>query len=164
MKPKTIIGLVVLAVIAVAVGVWVIKKSGPAKAIGIGEAVARQGTNTSADRIRPDGVAVINFHGAMRCRTCLRIGELAKKTLDEEFTEAQKVGKVSWEHVNYQEPANAHFVKDYELGNPTILLTQWKDGKEVKWNRLDGVWDLVEDESTFRAYVAESVRQLLENP
>ena len=164
MKTKTIIPVVVLAVVVVAVGVWVIKKSGPTKAIGLGEAVARQGTNTSADRIRPDGVVVINFHGTMRCRTCLRIGELAKKTLDEEFTEAQKVGKVYWEHVNYQEPANAHFVKDYELVNPTILLTQWKDGKEVKWNRLDGVWDLAEDEPTFRAYVAESVRQLQKNP
>lgn len=148
MKTKTIMRMVMLAVLAVAVGVWVIKEFGSTKVIGTGGTAVGQGTTTSTDRARPDGVAVINFHGTMRCRTCLRIGELAKKTLDEAFTEAQKIGKVSWQHVNYQEPANAHFVKDYELGNPTILLAQWKDGKEVKWNRLDGVWDLVEDEPT----------------
>jgi hypothetical protein len=164
MKTTTIIRMIVLAVVAVSACIWVIKEFGSTKVIDRGRPAVGQEATTFADRIRPDGVTVINFHGTMRCRTCLRIGELAKKTLDEDYAVAVKAGKVHWETVDYQESANAHFVTDYELRSPTILITRWKDGKEVKWNRLDGVWDLLEDEPTFRAYVAEVVRQLLEDP
>ena len=65
MKPKAIIRVVLLTVIAIAVGSWAFKEFGPDKAVTPGV-------------IRPDGVTVINFHGAKRCRTCIGIGELAK--------------------------------------------------------------------------------------
>jgi hypothetical protein len=161
---KTIFRMMPLAAVAVVLGVWAAKEFGPTKVSDTGGNTAEQGTTTSAGRMHLDGVTVINFHGTLRCRTCLRIGELAKKTLDEDYAVAVKAGKVHWETVDYQEPANAHFVKDYELRGPTILISRWKNGKEVKWNRLDGIWDLVEDEPTFRAYVADVVRQLLEYP
>lgn len=154
MNAKTIIRIALLAVIAIAVGGWAMKEFGPAKAIATGP------DNPAATR--SDGVTVINFHGEKRCRTCIGIGNLARKTLDQEFAAEEKTGKVRWEHINYDEPANAHFVKDYQLVSSTVLVTLWKDGKEVKWTRLDAVWDHVGDEPTFRAYVAQGVRDLLD--
>lgn len=159
MNPKTIIRIVLLAVIAIAVGGWAMKEFGPAKAV-----VTNSESKATAAANRPDGVTVINFHGEKRCRTCIGIGNLARKTLDEEFAVEEKAGKVRWEHINYEEPVNAHFVKDYELVSSTVLVTLWKDGKEVKWNRLDAVWDHVGDEPTFRAYVSQGVRDLLNHP
>jgi hypothetical protein len=156
MNPKTMIRIVLLGVIAIAVGGWAMKEFGPAKAV----ATTTEGKAT-AETSRPDGVTVINFHGAKRCRTCIGIGNLARKTLDEEFAAEEQSGKVHWQHINYDEPANAHYVKDYELVSSTVLVTLWKDGKQVKWTRLDGVWDHVGDEPTFRAYVAKGVRDLL---
>ena len=156
MNAKSITRIVLSGVIAFAVGAWAVKEFGPAKS----DATISTG-GTMAAVARPNGVTLINFHGAKRCRTCIRIGDLAKQTLDDEFVAEEQSGKVRWEHINYDEPANAHYVKDYALVSSTVLVTLWKDGKEVKWNRLDGVWDHVGDEPTFRAYVAQGVRDLL---
>lgn len=156
MNAKTMTRNVLLAVIAAAVGVWAMREFGPAKSVATGGA-----TGATVAVSRPDGVTVINFHGAKRCRTCIGIGELAKKTIDEDFADEKQSGRIHWEHVNYDEPANAHFVKDYELVSSTVLVTLWKDGKELKWNRLDGVWDHVGDEPAFRAYIANGLRDLL---
>jgi hypothetical protein len=159
MNPKTMIRIVLLAVIAIAVGTWAMKEFGPAKAIA-----TNSGNNANETTTRPDGVTVINFHGAKRCRTCIGIGDQARKTLDQEFAAEEKAGKVHWQHINYDEPANAHYVKDYQLVSSTVVVTLWKDGREVKWRRLDGVWDHVGDEPVFRAYVAQGVRELLNQP
>lgn len=160
MNSKTIIRIVLLGVIVIAVGSWAMKEFGPAKTVATGG--DKQPSPVAVTR--PDGVTVINFHGEKRCRTCIGIGTMARKTLDEEFAAEEKAGKVRWEHINYDEPANARFVKDYGLVSSTVLVTLWKDGREVKWNRLDGVWDHVDDEPTFRAYVAQGVRDLLNLP
>lgn len=156
MKAKAIIRIVLLVVVAIAVGGWAIQEFGPDNTVATD---GGRGATTLAPR--PDGVTVINFHGEKRCRTCIGIGKLARQTLDEEFAAEEKAGKVRWEHINYDEPANAHFVKDYQLVSSTVLVTLWKDGKEVKWNRLDAVWDHVGDDPVFRAYVAQGVRELL---
>lgn len=159
MNPKTITRIVLLSVIGIGVGNWAMKEFGPAKA------VATSGHNkTTAAATRPDGVTIINFHGEKRCRTCIRIGDLAKKTMEQDFAAETQAGQVHWDHINYDAQADAHFVKDYELVSPTVIVTRWKDGKEVKWNRLDGVWDHVDDEAVFRAYVAQGVRDLLNLP
>ena len=157
MTAKTITRTALLAVVAFAVGSWAMREFGPAKAVAAGN-------NASAATVRPDGVTVINFHGEKRCRTCIAIGNLARKTLDEEFAAEEKSGKIRWEIINYDEPANARFVKHYDLVSSTVLITLWKDGMEVKWKRLDGVWDHVGDETAFRSYVAEGLRDLLKPP
>lgn len=155
MNAKTVTRIVLLGIAGIAVGAWAMKEFGPS---------AGGDSKAPASVIRADGVSVINFHSTKRCRTCIQIGDLAKKTVDEEFTDEEKAGKVRWEQLNYDEPANAHYVKDYELVSSTVLVTLWKDGKEVKWNRLDAVWDHVGDEPAFRAYVAQAVRDLLNHP
>lgn len=154
MNAKSLIRVVLLAVVAIAVGRWAMKEFGPAKATADGATAGQTVT-------WPDGVTVLNFHGDKRCRTCIAIGDLAKQTLDTEFAAEQQAGKVRWERINYDEPAHSHFVKDYGLVSSTILVTLWKDGREVKWKRLDAVWDHVNDQPVFSAYVAQGVRDLL---
>lgn len=148
MNPKNITRIVLLAIVGLAVGGWAIKEFAPAK--------------NMAQITRPDGVTVINFHGEKRCRTCISIGNLARKTLDEDFAEEEKAGMVHWAHTNFDEAANAHFVKDYGLVSSSVVVTLWKGGKEVKWKELDAVWDHVGDEPTFRAYLAKGIRELLD--
>jgi hypothetical protein len=158
MNAKFIIRLVLLAVVALAVGHWAFKEFGPSKpASGHG---MKEGAASAA---RPDGVTVIYFHGEKRCRTCIRIGELARKVVEEEFAAEVRTGNLRWEEINYEEPARAHHVKGYELVSSTVVVTRWRDGKELKWKKLDGVWDHAGDEVDFRAYVANGVREFL-NP
>jgi hypothetical protein len=157
MNARAITRILLLTVVAIAVGAWAVKEFGPVNA-------AASGGGKNEALTRPDGVSVINFHGDKRCRTCIGIGDLARRTLDEEFAGEKKSGRVRWENINYDEPANAHYVKDYQLVSSTIVVTLWKGGEEVKWSRLDGVWDHFGDESAFRAYLTQSVRDLLKQP
>jgi hypothetical protein len=159
MKIKAITRIVLLAVIATSIGGWALKEFGPAKAVAIGG-----DSKTTGAASRPDGVSVINFHGQKRCCTCLGIGNLTQKTLDQDFAAEEKAGKVHWDQINYDEPANAHFLNDYGLVSSTVVVTRWNNGKEEKWNRLDAVWDHVGDEPTFRSYIAQGVRDLLIQP
>ena len=80
------------------------------------------------------------------------------------FPDAVQAGNLHWQSLNFDAPANAHFIKDYALVSSTVVATKWKDGKEVAWKRLDGVWDHVGDETAFRTYVADNVFGLLEQP
>jgi hypothetical protein len=160
MNAAKLIKIALLAVIATAVGSWAMKEFGPARVL----ARAADGRDHAAAAVFPDGVTVINFHGAKRCRTCIAIGNLAKNTLAEEFASEQQAGKIQWRDINYDEPGNAHFVKDYSLVSSTVLVTLWQHGKEVKWKRLDGVWEHVGDPPVFRAYVSQGVRELLGQP
>ena len=150
MNAKSMIRIFLLAVVFAAIAGWAVKEFYP--------------NNKANFKPRPDGVTVINFHGKNRCRTCIHIGKLAQKTIDEEFSAEKKLGKIHWEIVNYDEPAHAHFTKDYSLVSPTVLITLWKEGKEVKWKNLEAVWDHVGDKTAFRAYIAQNVRELLEQP
>lgn len=156
MNAKTITRIVLLSMVAIAVGAWAMKEFGPAKAAAEGDAAA---TTTAT---RPDGVSVINFHGETRCPTCIRIGTLARQVIDEQFGAEQQAGTVHWDQLNYDEASNARFVKDYGLVSSTVVVTLWQDGREVKWKRLDAVWDHVADEPAFLAYVAREVSELLE--
>lgn len=160
MNPKSITRIVLLAVIALAIGGWAIKEFGTTNAA---EKTAGESAS-AADFTRPDGVTVINFHGDTRCRTCVHIGYLASNTVDEYFAEAQQSGELHWEIINYDAPGNSHFVTDYELVSPTVVATLWKDGKEVKWERLDGVWEHLNDKLTFQTYVAHGVQELMDLP
>ena len=157
MNAKVIVRVVLLAVVAFAVGSWAVKEFGST-------ASAPDGTGNAGGiaAARSNGITVINFHGKKRCRTCLRIGELSRKTVEEEFAAEKDGGKVRWEEIDYEEPANAGNVGHYELVSSTVVVTLWMDGKEVKWIKLDGVWDHVDDEAAFRGYVAGGVRGLLQ--
>ncbi|MFU8893218.1 MAG: nitrophenyl compound nitroreductase subunit ArsF family protein [Luteolibacter sp.] len=160
MNPKSITRIVLLAVVALAIGGWAIQQFG-----STGTAASTAATDDPATAFtRPDGITVINFHGERRCRTCIHIGKLAEKTLHGHFSAALESGDVRWEHINYEANGNTHYVTDYELVSSTIVATCWKDGKEVKWTRLDGVWDHLNDEATFDAYLASGIQELMNLP
>jgi len=107
-------------------------------------------------------VAAYYFHSTQRCRTCLTIERLAREALTEQFANALTNGALEWRAVNTDEPANAHFIKDYELVASALVLVQRRDGDQVSWVNLDRVWDLVHDEPAFKRYVIEQTRAYLE--
>lgn len=82
MNAKSITRIVLLAVVALAIGGWAFKQFGATRPAQADAASAGQG---SARFTRPDGFTVINFHGERRCRTCNHIGKLAEKTLNAHF-------------------------------------------------------------------------------
>jgi len=54
-------------------------------------------------------------------------------------------------------------VKDYELYTKSVVLSETKNGKEVRWKNLDKVWTLLGDEAAFKKYVRDEVSAYLKS-
>ena len=125
---------------------------------------AAEASRASARPARAEGrtVLVTYFHTSTRCTSCLLIEEYTSTTVKTAFPGPLADGKLKWRLVNTDEPANAHFVKDYELFTKSVIVSEVRDGKELRWKNLDQVWHLLEDAPGFQAYVEKEVRSFLE--
>ena len=63
--------------------------------------------------------------------------------------------------VNYDKPENAHFLKDYKLPCPSLVLVRQRSGKDEKWKLLDKTWEHVENPFKFNEYVEGEMEKFL---
>ena len=101
------------------------------------------------------------FHGTMRCPTCLKMEQYAREAIEEKYASEIDNGRVSWEAVNYDEPANEHFLKEFELVASTLVVVSNGPSDKRTWRKLERTWDLVGDEAAFKRYVVDEVTALL---
>jgi hypothetical protein len=66
--------------------------------------------------------------------------------------------------VNYDQPENAHFLQDYKLPCPSLVIVRRKDGKDDKWKLLGDTWKLFEDASKFDPYIETEIKKLFDVP
>lgn len=64
---------------------------------------------------------VYYFHGKQRCKTCIAVGDLAKKTIKETFADNDKVKFVE---VNTSEKEFADLVKKYEVSWNALIIAK----------------------------------------
>lgn len=103
------------------------------------------------------------FHRTQRCKTCLTIEAYAEEALRAAFSEAFEAGALEWRTVNIEEPANEHFVQEYELVTSTLVLVDTHDGKRKDWRALHEVWDLANKKPEFLTYVTNEAKAMLES-
>ena len=72
-----------------------------------------------------------------------------------------KLGTVTWQDVNYETPAHRHYLDDFRLVAPTLVLVKTNDGQRVAWRNMDRVWELVGDRAAFSAYVQDGINSYL---
>jgi thiol-disulfide isomerase/thioredoxin len=111
-----------------------------------------------------DGVKVYYFHSNTRCTNCLNIEAYAHEAVENYFADELKNRKIVWQVINYETPGNAHYAKEYEIAFPIIVLSMFKDGKQVKWIGLKEVVDNIGDKATFTQLMQKSIQEFLEEP
>lgn len=111
-----------------------------------------------------DGIVAYYFHGKTRCPTCQRIESQAQEAVQEGFARELQQGKLQWRIVNYEEPGNEHFAKQYNLAAPIVVFSEIRDGRQVRWVDVPEVWQLVDDKPAFVAHVQGQLRAFLDNP
>jgi len=116
---------------------------------------------TTAPIFPEEGVAALYFHGDTRCPTCRKIEATAEETVATSFAEEMKLGSVTWQDVNYETSAHRHFLDDFGLVAPTLVLVKTNNGQQVAWRNMDRVWELVGDRTTFSAYVEDGINSYL---
>jgi small redox-active disulfide protein 2 len=129
---KQVISLLLLAVVGASLAVMVIRETSRPAGTGAEETVQM-------------GTTVYYFYGNHRCATCNRMEELTKKAIKDKG--------VSYKAVNLDEPANEHFVKDFQLDSRVVVIQ-----REGTYKKMDKVWDLVGDEEAFIAYIQSGLK------
>ena len=108
-----------------------------------------------------DGVVAMYFHGNVRCATCRKIETYADEAIAQGFVEELESGRLAWRVVNIEEPGNKHFIQDFQLVTRSVVLVEYRDGKIVRWENLDKVWQLVRNKEQFFGYVEDETREFL---
>jgi hypothetical protein len=101
-------------------------------------------------------VLVYYFHATTRCATCKTIEAYAHETVASKFAADLEARRLEWQAVNVDEPANQHFVRDFQLYTRSVVVVDAKDPKHFKV--LDRVWQLVGDKAAFQKYVEQEIR------
>ena len=107
-------------------------------------------------------LVVYYFHGDIRCATCHKLETYAKEALDTYFRAGLVSEDILWRTVNVEKSENGHYVGDYELVSKAVVLSWVADGKEVRWKKLDEIWQKVNDKQSYLEYVRQSVAEFLE--
>ncbi len=110
----------------------------------------------------PATIVVTYFRATARCTSCLKIEDLTNATMTTRFAGPIAEKRVVWRVLNVDEPENNHFVKDYGLFTKSVVVSEVKDGREVRWKNLDQVWQLLRDPEAFQGYVEREVNAFLE--
>jgi len=109
-------------------------------------------------------VIVFYFHGNIRCYTCKRIEQLTVKAVTEAFSDEIKKGLVELQVLNVEDPQYRHFINDYQLYTRSVVVSDFRQGKQKRWKNLQKVWELVHSEEAFEKYIKQEVQEYLKGP
>ncbi len=153
--------LVFAAAITIAVGGCQRSASEGAGAAAEARGAASTAPAVAAANLTPDRVVVYYFHGNRRCRTCMGIQRAIQTTVNERFTTETASGALVFHEVNIDEPANAHFIKDFDLSSSSMVVVARSGEKTVKWENCSEVWPLAHDEAALGSYAEKQIRSYL---
>lgn len=123
-------------------------------------AVAPETGPTAAPAPSGSRLVAFYFHGAKRCASCNTIERLTRDALQPEV----QAGAVEIRPVDIDEPANAHFVQDFQLTMRTVVLAEEADGRITRWERLDECWQRFGDAPDFTDYVRTHLARFRGSP
>jgi hypothetical protein len=99
------------------------------------------------------------FHRTVRCETCLRIEKQAHEVITNRFGAEVAMERLVFKPVNYELPENAHFLGDYDLRSPSLVLVRQKGGKDQERKLLEQVWEYAHVPPRLDLYVEEETRK-----
>ena len=125
------------------------------------EPAARVSGATADTTVAKDGMIAYYFHTTYRCTSCQKIEAYSKLAIETAFASDLASGRLQWQMVNVEDEGNEHFVKDYQLYTKSLILSERRAGREVRWKNLPRVWELLNNEPAFVDYVQTETRAFL---
>ncbi len=101
------------------------------------------------------------FHGDARCPTCLNIEAYSKEAIEAAFPEKLELGDLEWRSVNTDEDSNSHYKTDFKLEFSSLVFAEFTDGKVLRFENQEKVWELAHDKETFVKYVESQAKKFM---
>jgi len=131
--------------------------------IGIINAEEKNKEKTSSDTDKAVTTLIAYyFHGNFRCDNCRKIEQYSREAIEKHFVEELKTKKLTFTIINTDLPENRHFIEDYQLYTRSLVIAEYKDGRQVRWKYLAKVWDYLNDKNAFYEYVKSEILNYLE--
>lgn len=172
MKAKNIISVVLLVFVIASVAYLVLRNPAKETAQRFTEEAAADenpgsietpGGNHGSGR-SDNTVIAYYFHTTKRCPTCRKIESYTTESIKTAFARQLESGRLEFHVVNVDEPENEHYIDDYKLTTKSVVLADYRDGKEVRWKNLARVWHHVGDKRAFMDYIETETRDYLGEP
>ncbi|MGV8124789.1 MAG: nitrophenyl compound nitroreductase subunit ArsF family protein [Candidatus Xenobiia bacterium LiM19] len=103
-------------------------------------------------------VIVYYFHNNYRCPSCKKIEAYTHEAVNAKFAADLKKGSMTWQMINVDEPANKHFVKEYNIFTKQVVLVEMKKGVQTRWKNLDKIWNLLGNKDQFTSYIEQELK------
>ncbi len=98
------------------------------------------------------------FHNHIRCEDCLSMESMAVETVNYDFMPQVDKGLLVMRTVDVQDSGNEHFVSQFKLDGPTLILVEQNTkGKLIRWKNLDQIWELVRTPQAYEDYVRREI-------
>lgn len=150
---KKILRIVLLLLVAASVIFVIAREMKPAGGSCCpGDASSATPVNPATPPAAAGTLVVYYFHGAQRCFTCNKIEALTRSAIESKYAAELASGSLVFKSVNVDEPANEHFIQDFQLSTRSVVMQ--KDGK---YERFDAVWTLVGQPEKFMAYIQDGI-------
>ena len=107
-------------------------------------------------------VVAFYFHGNFRCAKCKKIEQYSREAIEKYYAEQLKTKALIFNVINIDLPENKHFIKDYQLYTRSLIIAEFRDGKQVNWKNLTKVWNFLNDRDKFHEYVRSEIKKYLE--
>ena len=167
---KKNIGYGLLAFVAISIAFAIFQESGPAPQPANEPAPAPSATKGRAHFVKQAKAAVKRLviarycHGNARCSNCIKIEQYSREAIETGLRKDLDSGRLKFEVVNVEEPANRHYIQDYGLYTKSLVLIAETGGKEVRHKVLNDVWNYLDDKTAFMAYVRSEAEAFLMQP
>jgi hypothetical protein len=117
----------------------------------------------AAEKATSAKVIAYYFHGSFRCSTCTAMEKYSREAIEANFKDVLASGSLEFKAVNVEEKESEHFVNDYQLYTKSLILSLIKDGKEVKSENLDKIWQLASNKQKFIDYVSAEINEFMKD-
>lgn len=110
--------------------------------------------------IEADKIVVVHFHATQQCWSCVELGKMAQKTLENRFSEELESGRIEFLEVNVDLPENSETVERYQARGSSLFVNYIYDNVDHIEEEVE-VWRLLGSEIQFRKYLGDKVERYL---
>ena len=127
----------------------------------VAPATAADTHGTAVKKTHAPVIVVYYFYAQPRCQTCRAIEADTGKAVQKHFAKELKSGAIQWHAVDVGKPENKHFIKEFQLYTKSVILVESRNGKTVRHQLLQKVWELIHSPVEFDQYIQKSVEDFI---
>ncbi len=108
-----------------------------------------------------DGVLILQFHRAARCKFCNDMESLARETINLHFADELREKNIAFRTVNMELPKYDLMRTKFNLFTSTMVLIQLTEGNESRWKIISDAWNFTEKKEEFIQMFRAELKEFL---